>query len=563
MLVELQIKSYGLIDSLDVEFHEGLNVISGETGVGKSMLISAIKFLQGARANSSMVRQGADECSVTGVFILDSLQKDHLREHLEDGLFEGDEIILRRSLKGNGRNRCTVNDQLVTATRLGEISRSLVELHGQHEEQALLDPETQLLLLDDFGRCVKSRDSFRESYQKWLSLNLRQQQLAATTLQRKQQIELLEFQHREITEAEIRLGEFDELQRQQDMFSQMQEILKVSGEAQDVLVEAEGSVIERIHGLKMSASGFESLHPLLAESLIHLDEAAQHVQEAATNFSKFCYDQEYDPHQLEEIQARLDELMRLRMKYGNSEAQVLEFAEEAGKELDKLSAEEGETENIFEQLKVQRIETEKLGEILHKQRVKAANRLGKEIARELKHLGMPNSSIEIKVGRCAGLEETSETGLDRVAFGFCSNPGEQVYPLVEVASGGEVSRVFLAIKSILAAADRVPVLVFDEIDSNVGGRLGSVVGSKLGKLSENHQLICVTHLPQIASFANHHIKIFKQAQGGRTLIKAVLLEESERLEELAEMIRGSGVTKVTIEEAREMLAEAASIRRTG
>ena len=563
MLAELQIKSYGLIDSLDVEFHEGLNVISGETGVGKSMLISAIKFLQGARANSSMVRQATDECSVTGVLLLSPGQREHLSQRLDDELFKSEEIILRRSLKSNGRNRCTVNDQLVTAARLGEIARSLVELHGQHEEQALLDPDTQLFLLDEFGRCVKSRESFRESYQKWLSLNLRQQQLEATTRQRKQQIELLKFQHREITEAEIRLGEFDELQRQQDMFSQMQEILKVSGAAQDELVEADGSVIERIHVLKMSASGFESLHPLLAESLIHLEEAAQHVQEAATSFSRFCYGQEYEPQQLEEIQARLDELTRLKMKYGNSESELLAFAEEAEKELARLTNEETETEDILEQLEALRLATEKLGEVLHKRRVKAASKLGQEIASELKHLGMPKSSIEIDLELCAGLEESNELGLDRVAFGFCANPGEQVLPLVEVASGGEVSRVFLAIKSILAAADLVPVLIFDEIDSNVGGRLGSIVGSKLGKLAANHQLICVTHLPQIASFANHHIKIFKQVKGGRTLTRAVPLGEPERLEELAEMIRGSGVTKVTLEEAREMLAEAASMRRTG
>ncbi|MDP7253558.1 MAG: DNA repair protein RecN [Planctomycetota bacterium] len=563
MLAELQVKNYGLIDSLGVEFHDGLNVISGETGVGKSMLISAIKFLQGARANSSMVRQGSDECSVTGVFLLNSSQRKHLKQHLDDEIFDVDEIILRRSLKSNGRNRCTVNDQLVTAGRLGEIARSLVELHGQHEEQALLDPDIQLLLLDEFGRCVKARETFQESYQKWLSLNLRQQQLEASTLQRKQQIELLKFQHREITESEIRLGEFDELQRQQDMFSQMQEILRVSGAAQDELVEAEGSVIERIHGLRMSASGFEALHPLLAESLTHLDEAALHVQEASTNFSRFCYDQEYEPQQLEEIQARLDELTRLRMKYGNSEAEVLSFAEEAEKELARLANEQGESENIHDQLDAQRLKAEKLGDSLHRKRVKAAKKLGQEIAGELKHLGMPKSSIEIELERHASLEESDETGLNQVAFGFCANRGEQVLPLAEVASGGEVSRVFLAIKSILAAADLVPVLVFDEIDSNVGGRLGSVVGGKLGKLSENHQLICVTHLPQIASFANHHIKIFKQVKGGRTLTRAVPLGEPERLEELAEMIRGSGVTKVTLAEAREMLAEAASMRRTG
>ena len=563
MLVELQIRNYGLIDSLNVEFGSGLNVISGETGVGKSMLISAVKFLHGARSSSTAIRSGKDECSVTGVFVLPSSRVSWLRGLFPDSRGIDQEIIVRRSLGRNGRNRCTLNDELMTTRQLGAITRALVDMHGQHDEQSILLPLTQLELLDGYARVESKRAEFASAYQTWAELVERQASLAESEEQRQKQLELLRYQLKEISDADVKIGEYEELRRQQDMYSQIQEILTRGGAAQNEIAEADGCIVERIERCRSSLHGYEGLHPLLGDCIASLDEALEQLQNSASKLATFCYDQEYEDGQLEQVQARLDELTNLRMKYGKDESEILQHAQEIEQELERLSGEETESSELGEQLINSAREAQKLGIELTRQRKAAVKKLQKAVEAELKSLGMPAARFEVQVLTHGDLSDATLSGMNEIEFGFCANSGEDVLPLADVASGGEVSRVFLAIKSILAASDLVPVLIFDEIDSNVGGRLGSVVGSKLQRLSAHHQLICVTHLPQIASFADQHLKITKGTRKGRTTTSASMLGQEERLKELAQMMRGSGATDVTIQEAKDMLSEACLVKETG
>jgi DNA repair protein RecN (Recombination protein N) len=308
---------------------------------------------------------------------------------------------------------------------------------------------------------------------------------------------------------------------------------------------------------------FSALHSDLEGSLKHIEEAEEHLREAARILTGFLSDQEYDPERLESIEGRLDCLTGLRLKYGKDEREILAFAEKAEEEIKRLTGEEEELS--AGEARLEEIERKALsaGERLHERRISVSRRLSQAVVRELKALGMPKAHFDVSVEKVSALAEADESGMDGVEFGFCANPGEAVLPLADVASGGEVSRVFLAIKSILTGADPVPVLIFDEIDTNVGGRMGAVIGERLARLARNHQLVCVTHLPQIASYADRHIRVYKEVHGGRTRTLAQPLEGDMRLGEIAEMIRGNRATEVTLEEAREILAEARARRGVG
>jgi DNA repair protein RecN (Recombination protein N) len=564
MLLELRVRNYGLIDSLTAEFSAGLNVLSGETGVGKSMLVSALKFLLGARASSSIIREGEDETSVTGVFLLSRASATYVAEGLAgDGAEVPDELILRRSLSRNGRNRCSINDDPVTAGRLSLLARRLVDIHGQHEEQSLLASPNQRALLDRYGKAEDLRERYRSAYREWNETRRRHERLVEGRRRRQQELDLLRHQAEEIRSASPKAGEYDDLRRQQEMLAQMQDILKAAGSAQQEILEDEGAILERLAVLRKAMAPFSALHSDLEGSLKHIEEAEEHLREAARILTGFLSDQEYDPERLESIEGRLDCLTGLRLKYGKDEREILAFAEKAEEEIKRLTGEEEELS--AGEARLEEIERKALsaGERLHERRISVSRRLSQAVVRELKALGMPKAHFDVSVEKVSALAEADESGMDGVEFGFCANPGEAVLPLADVASGGEVSRVFLAIKSILTGADPVPVLIFDEIDTNVGGRMGAVIGERLARLARNHQLVCVTHLPQIASYADRHIRVYKEVHGGRTRTLAQPLEGDMRLGEIAEMIRGNRATEVTLEEAREILAEARARRGVG
>jgi DNA repair protein RecN (Recombination protein N) len=325
MLLELSVKNYGLIDSLTAEFSAGLNVLSGETGVGKSMLVSALKFLLGARASSSVIREGAEETSVTGVLRLSKAGATWALA--ADGAEVAQELILRRSLSRNGRNRCSINDEPVTAGRLSSLARRLVDIHGQHEEQSLLESSHQRALLDRYGKAEDLRERYRAAYLGWHETKQRQERLVEGQRRRQQELDLLSHQVEEIRSASPGAGEYDDLRRQQEMLAQMQDILKAAGAAQQGILEEEGAILERLAALRKAMCPFSALHPDLEGSLRHIEEAEEHLREAATTLTSFLSDQEYDPKRLESIEARLDCLTGLRLKYGKDEREVLAFAE--------------------------------------------------------------------------------------------------------------------------------------------------------------------------------------------------------------------------------------------
>jgi len=392
MLVELQAKNYGLIDSLSVEFEGGLNVLTGETGVGKSLLVSALKFLLGARADSTVIREGADDVAVTGVFAV----SEKLRRYLEESMGEGcpefdDDLILTRSIARKGRNRCTINDELVTTKRLSEVARRLVDIHGQHEEQSLLDAASQRVLLDRYAESEDLRARFRACYLEWRDLGRRQRQLIESRERGAREIDLLRHQVKEIADASPEIGEYESLRHQQEMLSQISEILVAAGTAQHEIVEDDGAIVERIESIRRSMVPFCALDPLLEASVSHLVEAEESLKEVVSDLSRFSFDQEYDPGKLSEIESRLDVLTDLRMKYGKDEAEVLDYAGEAERELAKLSEEEDEAEVSSAALKKSESECLRLGTELHRMREAVSSKLAKAVVRELKSLGMPKA----------------------------------------------------------------------------------------------------------------------------------------------------------------------------
>jgi DNA repair protein RecN (Recombination protein N) len=559
LLRELHISNLAVIADVRIELHSGLNCFTGATGAGKSLVIGAVEVLLGLRSPAEMLRPAVDEGRVSGVF---DIRNDELLRKVEQitdvpVTKDGGELLLTRRLYASGRSSVTLNGNPITLGMLKQIGESLVDVHGQHDHQYLLKPSNQLDVLDQFGDLWPLRKRYHDIYEKVIDTRRRIEELSANRTLRLQQLELYRFQANEIDDAELDPGEYQELQARGSVLENLEKLKKDTGSTYAALYEADGSVLER---LKMMAAVLAELSELdvnLKSVAGALKDSTIQMEEVAFDLSRYLDKLDLDPGELVEVNDRLNTINRLLNKYGDPLETTLAYRREIGEKLHELEKSTDDFASLQTQLKPLLSELKRLGDELTAKRLAVAKKLGPLVERQLAELGMEKAKFNIAVARTAGAsaDEASATpsGFDQVEFIAQTNPGQLPQPLRKIASGGELSRIMLALKGILAQSDRISVLVFDEIDANVGGRLGSTIGSKLRQLATHHQVLCITHLSQIASYADRHLTVRKEVVANETATTVRVMSGSERLQELAEMIGGKHITNTTRAQAQELL----------
>ena len=601
MLQEIHIQNYAVIDNLRVEFQPGLNVLTGETGSGKSILVDALALTLGGRASPDVIRTGAERASVTAVFQIGEAggagnrRRPGWSEWVERyGIsVEGSEIMLRREIQSGGRSRLLVNDQPVTLAAAKGLASCLVEIHGQGEHAQLLLREAQLDLLDAFaatgdrltelaGLYTNRRDLERE----WVSLNQSEQDRLRT-------LDLLRFQTDELSRARLEPGEDERLESERTVLRNLEKVRTAASSAYAALYEEQGSALERLAAVERALGDLERYDRALIEHNEPVASARAALGDLARSLGDYLGRLEADPQRLEEIEDRLALLDRLKRKYGGTLSEVLAFAERSRVALAALEHADERREEVRRSLQVAREAYQRSAELLSQERRKAAARLVLELHRELAQLGMEKARFEVQFDGAAaesGADSSQPAlgaadqaapiasanldnsagganGIDRITFLVSPNPGEELRPIDRVASGGEISRLMLALKTVIAGATaagsrRTPArtLVFDEVDAGIGGHVAECVGERLKRLARQNQVLCVTHLPQIACFADHHYAVEKLERGGRTFASVQNLSTAdERAAELARMLSGRRVTTAVLEHAAAMLKQAGRI----
>ena len=551
MLRELRLKNFAVVESVTVPFTTGLNVLTGETGAGKSILVDAIVLVRGARAQTDVIRADAETATVEAVFAIDGAGA--ARGVLDEaGLTADDngEIVVRRELARSGRHRAFVNDSPVTVGLLERVGDVLVEVHGQHEHQRLLEPVRQLELLDRFADAEEAGARVEALYVKHRAARAEAERTRGAARDRAQREDLLRFQVSELDAARLRVGEKEELRAELRRVQHAERFTTGLAEAAALLADAPQSAAERLARAARILHDLGRLDATLAAPSEPIEAARIQLDEALGAIRRLRDGIVAEPDRLDAIHERLDALTRLERKYGDGEEAMLRFRDEAGRELERLERHEevmAEQERVLGELEA---ELAAAATALSGRRRSAASRLATQVERALRALGMERAVFEV------GLEPAAEIGArgaDRVELRLSTNPGEEVKALARVASGGELSRTMLALKSVLARADRVPTLVFDEVDAGIGGRVASVVAETLASAAEGRQVLCVTHLAPIAALAGHHLRVSKSVRAGRTRMAVAPLAGDERVEELARMLGGATTTAAAREHARGLL----------
>ena len=559
MLTELRIRNFALIEEAGLEFSDGFTVLTGETGAGKSILVGAVDLLVGGRASADLIRAGAEEAEVSGVFSLapGSLVSKFLQE--QDLIGSGEsELILRRILSRVGRNRVHVNGRPVPLTVLQALRGLLVDIHGQHEHQSLFKPSVQLDLLDGFGDLNEARREYATAFERVRSLEatLAERRLAGADRQARE--DLLRYQAEEITGADLRPGEDRELEHERLLLSEGRRLAELAQALYGPLYEDEQSILGGLGALSGPLKELAAIDSEMAADRAGFEGATAQLTDLALRLRAYRDRLEYDPERLERIEERLDLIRRLARKYGGSLEEVARRGEEAARELQGLETLEADLTALSTQVTEDRSKAMKLAQTLSRKRMKAAGELEKRLEKEVSALHMTHARVRIAVEQGSAEQEDrlTGTGMDRVEFLFSANLGEAPQPLARIASGGELSRVMLAMKTVLAEQDRVPVLVFDEVDAGIGGAVSEVVGKRLRELSRHgHQVFCITHLAPIAAQAQHHFAVTKVAKGGRTVTQVEQLDKPGRVEEIARMLGGEKITPTIRSTASEMLKQ--------
>ena len=563
MLQELYINNFVLIDKVTIKLCERLNVFSGATGVGKSLVIGALNFILGGRATSDIVRNGKEEATVIGKFcIKDKYMLDRIKKMFDTSAIE-EELLIQRSMDTTGRSRCRLNDIPITVTMLKEAGELLVNIHGQHEHEALLHGINQLYILDDFGGIASLREDFSEIHHQFTEKTKLRDTLKNNQQERKQMIDLYAFQIDEIDKAQLRAGEIEELEKERNILNNAEKIYNTVTSCHSQIYESSDAVIER---LKCVIKELQSVAKL-DEKLLNLSDTCNQLlyqlEDISFSLGKYIEGFSFDPQRLECIEDRLNTIRKLKSKYGNTIEEILSYRNEVESKLKQISANGTTFEQVDKELNALSELLKQKGKELAKKRLATAEKLSPLIDKELHDLGIPHgrfcaqiTSPFLSENKDTDVSKANSYGFDQVEFLISPNPGEDLKPLRKIASGGEISRVMLALKHQLAKVDKTPVLVFDEIDANIGGRMGEVIGEKLNSIAKSHQVICITHLPQIASYAEEQLKVSKFVKNGKTYSTIESLSEESRLEEIADMIRGSEKTEITMKQAREMLQDA-------
>lgn len=551
MLTELRIENFAIIQQLKLEFVDGLVIFTGETGAGKSIILDALEAVLGGRAETTTIRTGVERAQVEAVFKLDPAVREPIHALLaaEDLLDDPDYVTLGREIRSNGPNVARINGRTVTASLQREVGGYLVDIHGQSEHLSLLRVRNHLSLLDSFAGIEDLLSDYSVTYNQLQGVREQLQNLRRSEQDAAQRTDMLNFQIQEIDTAKLKLGEDEELLLERTRLANAESLASHAQNALTLIEEGTpevpgisellGQAVEALHSLSRIDSTTESLYTQAESDLASLQDLTLELRNYTENI-------EFNPRLLDRIEERIDLLNRLKRKYGSTIEAVIAFGEQTKQDLDSITHAEERLEELgLEERDLLNVLSEKAARLSEKRKA-AAGEMGRLIENELDDLRMESARFEVEITTrpdAAGLTSPDgntvafdSTGYDRVEFLVETNPGEGFKPLVKVASGGETSRLMLALKNVLARADRVPTLIFDEIDQGIGGRVGMVVGEKLWNLSRQHQVMCITHLPQLAAYSDQHYKVTKQVQDGRTITAVIPQQGEDRRNELAQML---------------------------
>ncbi|HPO71471.1 MAG TPA: DNA repair protein RecN [Armatimonadota bacterium] len=551
MLSELHITDFALVDELSVRFGPGLNVLTGETGAGKSIIIDAISAVLGMRADYDLIRTGAQRAVVQAAFDLSDAPEARAAA-AEAGIeSEEDLLLVTRELQASGKSQCRINGRLATVSMLRALGHTLIDVHGQHEHQSLLSVSRHLDLLDAWAgpEVMELRARFAERFRALTSLDEQIEKLTTDARDRARKVDLYQFQIQEIDAAGLRDGEEEELEAERLRLANAEKLFLNASQAydrlrgDDALLDSLAACQELLEGLAEVDRSASSLVEPVASALYQLEDVAKELRTYRDSI-------EFNPERLEEVQERLIAIQHLKRKYGDTIAEILAYRKQLAAELDGLTHSEEREAELRQQREAVHAEITSLAERLTQLRYEATGRFQDEVETELAALAMEKTSFRVALE----IGALGPTGTDRVEFLISPNPGEPLKPLARIASGGELSRVMLALKSILARVDRVPTLIFDEVDVGIGGRTAHVIGEKLAALGKEKQVLCVTHLPQVASRGDLHFTVRKEIQGERTVIRLCRLTDEERVDELTRMLGGQEGSAMAREHAREMLS---------
>jgi DNA repair protein RecN (Recombination protein N) len=525
------------VEELDWQIAPGFVAVTGETGAGKSIIIGALQLLLGERADKSLIRTGADLCAVEAAFSGDDLQKLNPRL-VEAGVepCEGD-LIIKRTLSASGANRQFINGSPTTLSILKNLGDELVDLHGPHDHQSLLSPDKQLGLLDSFARAEEQLAEYRKHYRQLQTLLAEHAALNTVETAREQELDLLRHQINEISSANLVAGEEEEIESRYKLASNSKRLIELAGAIANKLSEADGSILSQLAETQRLLRELEKIDDAISRFSSAHAAAVVELSEIARSLSQYAEKLDLDPVQLSALEQRVSLFETLKRKYGGSILEVIAFGERAAERMRKIEGRDAELERLASEIEKIRAQTNRYGEEVRKLRVKAAPKLSENIRRNLRDLGFRQSEFE---ARLSALDEPRPNGFDSVELLFSPNPGEPLKPLRAIASSGEISRLMLAIKSALAAHDAVPLLVFDEIDTNIGGEIAHAVGAKMQRLGRDHQVVCITHLPQVAASATSHFVVTKEVVRGRTFSNLREVTTKARREEIARMLGGKG-----------------------
>lgn len=569
MLRFLRIRDFALIRNLEVEFGEGLTVLTGETGSGKSIIVDALGLLLGARSSPEMVRSGCETAVLEGVF---ATELETVADQLASaGIDAGeDTLLIRREISAGGRGRVFVNNSLATLTLLKSIGSVLADIHGQQDHQALLDLSCHLNWLDRSGGHEAAVQELRAGYRQMLDVASRLDALALDEQERQRLLDILRFQVEEIRRAGIKPGEKEELENERSVLANREKVFALANEAYALLYENENSITGQVGRLARVLEELSELDSGWAAHLDALRESLYRLEDLSYAARDYTGNLDFSPERLDQVERRLSDLERLSAKYGKSMEDVLAFAEKCERRLDELISSSDTSARLQEELDALLKRYLELAENLSTRRRKHAARLGREIRKEFRALALEKADLSVsfrprdKSGPAARGRIPAycgPDGVDQVEFLLAPNAGEEMKPLARIASGGELSRIMLSIRALCSGGETGKTLVFDEIDAGIGGRVAEVVGRRLREVSVHNQVLCVTHLPQIAAYAQAHLSVRKETVGTRTETSVELLDEAARVQEMARMTGGEVITDTTRRHAREMLEHAAKDAR--
>lgn len=558
MLSLLKIQNIALIDELSLEFSDGLNLLTGETGSGKSIIVDSLSALTGERISSDLIKEGETSARIEGLFSLKAnadLHEIFYESGIELDDSENIDLIVRRELSSVGKNRIFVNNQLVTQSFLRKIGAFIVDIHGQGEQATLFNSSTHLEMLDEYAALESLREKSAEKYKKLFAVRREIESLREDEAQKLQLLDILQFQVDEIGKANLIAGEDATLEEEKRRLNNVEKLSALSEESYLLLYENEEATLTTLEKVSRRIKDLSEFESSFGEYEENLKTAQAVLEDLAFALRDFRGTLEFSPERLSEIENRLAEISRLKRKYGGTIETVLAHFAESSERLRNIETADLREAELRKELETARENYLKIARELHDKREKSARKFEKELEANLKAVSLEKARFEIRITANESDDKSfTAKGLDKIEFYFSANPGESVRPIAKVASGGELSRLMLILNTTTKLAEKSKTMVFDEIDTGIGGRVAEAVGLKLKELATRQQVLCVTHQPQVAALANHHFVVEKESQKNRTSIKVRELKETEKVEEIARMLTGAQITETARQHAKEMLA---------